>query len=85
VLQEGEVRPVGEDRPVAIDVRIIAATHRNLEQCVRDGSFREDLLYRLKVVQLTLPPLRERMEDIEVLASHFLREFGAATARGPTR
>ena len=77
VLQEGEVRPVGEDRPVAVDVRILAATHRNLEQCVREGTFREDLLYRLKVVHLTLPPLRERREDVEVLASHFLREYGA--------
>jgi DNA-binding NtrC family response regulator len=77
VLQEGEVRPVGEDRPVAVDVRILAATHRNLEQCVREGSFREDLLYRLKVVQLTLPPLRERPEDIEALATHFLREYAA--------
>jgi two-component system response regulator HydG len=83
VLQEGEVRPVGEDRPVAIDVRIIAATHRNLEQCVREGSFREDLLYRLKVVQLTLPPLRERSEDIEVLAAHFLHEFGRRYGAGP--
>jgi two-component system response regulator HydG len=77
VLQEGEVRPVGEDRPVAVDVRILAATHRNLEQCVREGSFREDLLYRLKVVHLTLPPLRERREDVEVLAAHFLREYAA--------
>jgi two-component system, NtrC family, response regulator HydG len=77
VLQEGEVRPVGEDRPVAVDVRILAATHRNLEQCVREGSFREDLLYRLKVVHLTLPPLRERPEDVEVLAAHFLREYSA--------
>ncbi|HEX6241996.1 MAG TPA: sigma-54 dependent transcriptional regulator, partial [Polyangiales bacterium] len=83
VLQEGEVRPVGEDRPVAIDVRIIAATHRNLEQCVREGSFREDLLYRLKVVQLTLPPLRERVDDIEVLAGHFLSEFGRRYGAGP--
>ncbi|HKP55291.1 MAG TPA: sigma-54 dependent transcriptional regulator [Polyangiales bacterium] len=83
VLQDGELRPVGEDRPVAIDVRIIAATHRNLEQCVRDGSFREDLLYRLKVVQLNLPPLRERPQDIDVLAAHFLREFGQRYGSGP--
>jgi DNA-binding NtrC family response regulator len=83
VLQESEVRPVGEDRPVAIDVRIIAATHRNLEQCVKEGSFREDLLYRLKVVQLTLPPLRERPQDIEVLAAHFLGEFARRYGAGP--
>jgi two-component system response regulator HydG len=83
VLQESELRPVGEDRPVAVDVRIIAATHRNLEQCVREGTFREDLLYRLKVVQLTLPPLRERSQDIEALAAHFLREFGRRYGAGP--
>ncbi|HVZ36183.1 MAG TPA: sigma 54-interacting transcriptional regulator, partial [Polyangiaceae bacterium] len=83
VLQEGEVRPVGEDRPVAIDVRILAATHRNLEQRVRDGAFREDLLYRLKVVQLTVPPLRERPEDIPVLAAHFLAEYAKRFGTGP--
>lgn len=83
VLQENEVRPVGEDRPVPIDVRIIAATHRNLEQCVKEGSFREDLLYRLKVVQLTLPPLRDRPQDIDVLATHFLNEFGRRYGAGP--
>jgi two-component system response regulator HydG len=83
VLQEGELRPVGEDRPVAVDVRILAATHRNLEQCVRDGSFREDLYYRLKVVHLQVPPLRERREDIEVLAAFFLQEFAARFGVGP--
>jgi two-component system response regulator HydG len=83
VLQEGEVRPVGEDRPVAVDVRIIAATHRNLEQRVRDGEFREDLLYRLKVVQLHVPPLRERPEDISVLAEHFLSEYSKRFGAGP--
>jgi DNA-binding NtrC family response regulator len=83
VLQEGEVRPVGQDQPFSVDVRILAATHRNLEQCVRDGSFREDLFYRLKVVQLSLPPLRERMEDLDVLASHFLSEFAARFGSGP--
>ncbi|MFT3925095.1 MAG: sigma-54 dependent transcriptional regulator [Myxococcales bacterium] len=83
VLQEGEVRPVGEDHPFSVDVRILAATHRNLEQCVRDGSFREDLFYRLKVVHLSLPPLRDRKEDIEVLAAHFLAEFSARFGAGP--
>jgi len=83
VLQEGELRPVGEDRSVPVDVRIIAATHRNLEQCVRDGSFREDLLYRLKVVQLQVPPLRDRMEDVAVLAAHFLHEYAARFGAGP--
>jgi DNA-binding NtrC family response regulator len=71
-LQEGEIRPVGEERPRKVDVRVIAATHRSLEQLVREGRFREDLFYRLNVVQLRIPPLRERREDIRVLARHFL-------------
>ncbi|MEZ4320017.1 MAG: sigma-54 dependent transcriptional regulator [Myxococcota bacterium] len=75
VLQSGEVRPVGEDRPVRIDVRILAATHRDLEAMVADGSFREDLYYRLKVVHLHVPPLRERPEDIPALARHFLDRY----------
>jgi two-component system response regulator HydG len=83
VLQEGEVRPVGEDRPITVDVRILAASHKNLEQCVREGTFREDLYYRLKVVHLTLPPLRERPEDVEVLAAHFLKEFSNRFGVGP--
>ncbi|MET0342896.1 MAG: sigma-54 dependent transcriptional regulator [Polyangiales bacterium] len=83
VLQEGELRPVGEDRPVAIDVRILAATHRDLEQCVAAGTFREDLLYRLKVVHLVVPPLRERPEDIAVLGAHFLREAATRFGVGP--
>ncbi len=83
VLQEGEVRPVGEDRPIAVDVRILAATHRNLEQGVREGAFREDLLYRLKVVQLTMPPLRDRPEDIGMLATHFLSEYAERFGSGP--
>ena len=83
VLQERELRPVGEDRAVPVDVRILAATHRNLDQCVRDGSFREDLLYRLKVVQLHVPPLRERPEDIAVLGEHFLREYERRFGVGP--
>jgi two-component system response regulator HydG len=74
VLQEGEIRPVGEDRPQPVDVRILAATHRNLGQLANDGRFREDLLYRLKVVTLEIPPLRERPEDIPVLARYFLTE-----------
>jgi two-component system, NtrC family, response regulator HydG len=82
VLQEGEVRPVGEDHPIKIDVRVVAATHRDLLRMAGEGKFREDLYYRLKVVQLSIPPLRERPEDIPVLARHFLqiycKRFGVA-------
>ncbi|MBI3431731.1 MAG: sigma 54-interacting transcriptional regulator [Hydrogenophilales bacterium] len=72
VLQEGEVRPVGATETRAVDVRILSATHRNLEEAIVSGEFREDLYYRLNVVNLALPPLRERREDIPLLAQHFL-------------
>ncbi len=85
VLQQGEVRPVGEDRSFAIDVRIIAATHRNLVDLVQAGRFRDDLYYRLKVVSLTVPPLRERPEDIAVLARHFLQRIAERFGTGPLR
>ncbi len=72
VLQEHEIRPVGEDHAIPIDVRVIAATHRDLAKRVEEGAFREDLYYRLHVVELHVPALRERPEDIAPLARHFL-------------
>ncbi|HVG11249.1 MAG TPA: sigma 54-interacting transcriptional regulator, partial [Thermoanaerobaculia bacterium] len=72
-LQFGEIQRLGSDRTEKVDVRIVAATHRDLRQMVRDGRFREDLYFRLKVLDLALPPLRERRGDIPLLADHFLR------------
>ncbi|HSR13443.1 MAG TPA: sigma-54 dependent transcriptional regulator [Thermodesulfobacteriota bacterium] len=73
VLQEREFEPLGSNRPIKVDVRVIAATHKDLENEVREGLFREDLFYRLNVVPVHLPPLRERKDDIPLLADHFLR------------
>ena len=75
VLQEREVEAVGSETAVKVDVRVIAATHQNLEQLIEEKKFREDLYYRLNVVPIHVPPLRERMEDIRVLAEHFLKKF----------
>jgi len=72
VLQESEVVPVGSTRPLKIDVRVIAATNCDLQKMVREGSFREDLFYRINVVSIQMPPLRDRREDIPRLAEHFL-------------
>ena len=74
-LENGEIRPVGSSQTVKVDVRIVAATHRDLEARVRERRFREDLFYRLKVIQLDLPPLRERNGDVELLARYFVRKF----------
>ena len=74
VLQDGEIRPVGGTESVRVDVRIIAATHQNLQRAISDGRFRQDLFYRLNVIPVAIPPLRERAEDIPVLATRFLRK-----------
>jgi two-component system response regulator HydG len=80
VLQQGEVRPVGSDETRLIDVRIVAATHQDLEQCVTEGRFRADLFHRLNVVPISIPPLRDRLDDLSLLVAHF---FELATSRNP--
>src|SRR6476661_6888025 len=83
VLQEREFERVGDSHTVKIDVRIIAATHSDLGKMVADGTFREDLFYRLNVIPVKLPPLRERREDIPLLVQHFLQKLAADAGRGP--
>lgn len=75
VIQEREMMPVGSDEPVKLDIRIIAATNKDLKQLVNEEKFREDLYYRISVVSITIPPLRERKEDISLLAVHFMNKF----------
>jgi Nif-specific regulatory protein len=75
VLQEREFERLGGSRPISVDIRLIAATNKNLAQAVKEGTFREDLYYRLNVVSLIVPPLRERIDDIEILAEYFISKF----------
>ena len=72
MLQEREFEPVGSSRTISVDVRIVATTNRDLPARIKSGEFREDLYYRLNVINIHLPPLRERREDIPILAHHFL-------------
>jgi DNA-binding NtrC family response regulator len=85
VLQEKEIQRVGGNETIPVDVRILATTNRNLEQAVADGAYRNDLYYRLNVVRIHLPPLRERMEDIPLLSGHFLKQFAEKSGRRPCR
>ncbi len=81
VLQEREFERIGSSKTIKVDVRILAATNKDLKQAINDGSFREDLYYRLNVVPIELPPLRERREDIARLVDHFIRKYGEETGR----
>jgi two-component system, NtrC family, nitrogen regulation response regulator GlnG len=83
VLQEREFYPVGADRPQRTEARVIAATHRDLESLVSSGAFREDLCYRLRVVEIHVPPLRERLSDIPQLAQHLITKASQSTGRRP--
>jgi len=81
VLEDQQVLPVGSDRPVKTDVRVVAATNRNLPQMVEEGAFRQDLLYRLNVLEIHIPPLRERFEDIPPLVTHLVERFSRKHGR----
>jgi len=83
VLEEQRFEPIGSTQPVSVDVRVIAATNKRLEDEIARGTFREDLFYRLNVIPFTVPALRERVEDIPVLARHFLEEFSRSYRRKP--
>ena len=83
VLEEGEIERIGADRSTAVDVRVLTATHRDIEDLVRKGQFRQDLFHRIYVFPLTLPPLRNRMEDIPVLVGHFSRQIALQNSWKP--
>jgi DNA-binding NtrC family response regulator/tetratricopeptide (TPR) repeat protein len=80
-LQEGEIQPLGETKPIKVDVRVIAATNTDLERAVEEGRFREDLFHRLNIIRIHIPPLRERREEIPVLAEHFLEQSASRSGK----
>jgi DNA-binding NtrC family response regulator len=84
VLEESEVERIGGDHAIKVDVRVVVATHRNLEALVKEGKFRQDLYHRVYVFPLTLPPLRERREDIPVLLEHFAAQVSRQNSWKPT-
>ena len=84
-LQEGEIDTIGGKRPTKVNVRVISATNQNLAQCVADGSFRQDLYYRLNVFPILIPPLRERREDVPPLVDHFIGEYAASESKSVRR
>ena len=83
VLEEGEVERIGADKPTTVDVRVVVATHRNLEQLVESGGFRRDLYHRVVVFPVELPPLRKRCEDLPALVEHFARQVSAQNGWKP--
>ena len=85
VLQEGIIERIGSNKRIAVDVRVLSSTHRDLAAAIRDGRFREDLFYRLNVFRIELPPLRERRDDVMALAAHFLDHFRCELGRPPLR
>jgi DNA-binding NtrC family response regulator len=84
VLQEGVIEPLGTNRPIEVDVRVVSATHRNLKQRIKDGLFREDLFYRLNVLDVPIPPLRDRKGDLPILVEHFLKRLVPQGQATPT-
>src|SRR5438128_5075384 len=80
-LDEQRFTPVGSEQTVTVDARVIAATNKDLEEEISKGNFREDLFYRLNVIPFVVPPLRERKEDVPLLAAHFLKEFSGSYGR----